>query len=112
MVGTGGCNLGPAARPGDFPSINTRTGGQIPTVPSAPVSLRTAFCRTATDEPYRQGHERGLNPLDGEEDYWNARQYTRHYREKTKMLTADEIKRIRRFYNEFDAYLQVIREIR
>jgi hypothetical protein len=103
----------PLAR-GGFP-VNEHWDGRADTlcaVKPLRSAVRTAFCHTAINEPYGQGHERDLNPLEGEEDLGDAREYTRHYREKTGMGTADEIKRIRRFYQEFDAWLQVIREHR
>ena len=103
----------PLARAG-FP-VNEHWDGRADTlcaVKPLRSAMRTAFCRTATDEPYKQRHEQDLNPLDGEEDLGDARECARHYREKTGIRTADEIKRIRRFYQEFDAWLQEIREYR
>jgi hypothetical protein len=73
-------------------------------------AVRTAFCRTATSEPYRDRREQELNPCDGEQDQGDAGAHARYYRRKTSVRTSDEIKRIRRFNREFDEWLQVIRE--
>ena len=73
-------------------------------------AVRTAFCRTATNEPCRNGRKRYLHPPNGEQDYEDAEDLVRYTREKTGMRSADEIARIRRFYQEFDVWLQEIRE--
>jgi hypothetical protein len=57
-----------------------------------------------------EGHERDLNPLEGKEDFGDAREYARHYHEKIGIHTADEIKRICRFYQEFQVWLDVTGE--
>ena len=75
-------------------------------------AVRTAFCHTATNEPCRDSHERDLNPRDGEQDLGDAEDHARYYREKTGIRTADDIERIRRFNQEFDKWLQEIREHR
>jgi len=73
-------------------------------------AVRTVFCRTATSEPCRNGSERDLNRLNGVQDHGNAEDHVRYYHEKTGMRSADEIARICRFYQEFDVWLQEIRE--
>lgn len=73
-------------------------------------AVRMAFCRTMTNEPCRNGRDRDLNPLDGEQDHGDAETHVRYYREKTGMRTPEEMGRIRRFYQEFEAWLQEIRE--
>jgi hypothetical protein len=72
--------------------------------------VRTAFCHTATNEPYRNSREQELNPHDGEQDHGDAEDHVRYYREKTGMRTVEELERIRRFYQEFNAWLRKIRE--
>lgn len=64
----------------------------------------------ATNELYRDSRERDLNPLDGEQDQGDVKDHVRYYHGKTGMRSADEIERIRRFYQEFDAWLREIRE--
>jgi transglutaminase-like putative cysteine protease len=73
-------------------------------------AVRTAFCRTATNEPCRGSTEKELNPLDGERDYGDAEDHAQDYRGKTGMRTDEEIGQIRRFYQEFDAWLVSIRK--
>jgi hypothetical protein len=73
-------------------------------------AVRTAFCRMATNELCRDSRERDLNPLDGEQDHGDVKDHVRYYHGKTGMRSADEIERIRRFYQEFDAWLREIRE--
>jgi transglutaminase-like putative cysteine protease len=79
-------------------------------VKSLQSAMRTAFGRTATNKPYRNGRDMQLNPCDGEQDHWDADAHARFYRGKTGMRSADEIERIRRFNREFDMWLQEIRE--
>jgi hypothetical protein len=74
--------------------------------------VRTAFCRTATNQPFRNRREQDMKLINGEQDYNDAGAHARHYRGKTGMKTADEIERIRRFYLLFDEWLQEIREYR
>ena len=95
-----------------FP-VNENWDGRADTlcaVKSLQSAVRTAFCRTATNEPYRNGCGQQLNPCDGEQDHRDADAHARHYRGKTGMRTAEEIERIRRFNREFDVCLQEIRE--
>lgn len=72
-------------------------------------AVRTAFCRTATNEPCRDSSERDLNPRDGEEDHRDAADHVQNYHRKTGMRTPEEAQRIRRFYREFDAWLVTFR---
>jgi len=74
-------------------------------------AVRTAFCRTATNEPCRTDLDAEYNPLDGEQDHGDEDDRIRYYREKTGMRTKDEINRIRRFYREFDAWLERVRAL-
>jgi hypothetical protein len=73
-------------------------------------AVRTAYCQAVTNEPYRNGRARDLNPLDGEQDHGDAGEYGRYYRERTGMRTPEELERIRRFYREFDRWLVSIRK--
>lgn len=70
----------------------------------------TTFRCTATDEPCCNGRDRDLNPPDGEQDRRDADDRARYYCEKTRTRSADEIGRICRFYQEFNVWLQEIRE--
>jgi hypothetical protein len=72
--------------------------------------MRTAFCRTATNEPCRTLAERALTPLDGEEDHSDAGVHAHNYRGKTGIRTVEETERILRFNQEFEHWLQTIRE--
>jgi hypothetical protein len=73
-------------------------------------AVRTAFCRTATNEPCRNDRERDLNPLDGELDHFDEEERGRFYNQKTGMRTPDETHRTRMFFEKFDAWLGVIRK--
>jgi hypothetical protein len=95
-----------------FP-VNENWDGRADTlcaVKSLQSAVRTAFCHTATTEPYRNGPDQQLNQSDGEQDHGDADAHARYYRGKTGMRTAEEIERIRRFNREFDVWLQEIRE--
>jgi hypothetical protein len=95
-----------------FP-VNECWDGQADTlcaVKSLQSAVRTAFCRTATNKPYRNGREQDPNPCNGEQDHGDVDAHTRYYRGKTGIRTADEIERIRRFNRKFDAWLQDLRE--
>jgi hypothetical protein len=74
--------------------------------------VRTAFCRTATNEPCRDPHNERFNPLDGEEDHGNTEDHVRYYREKAGMRTQEDLERFRMFYHEFDAWLEMVRKAR
>jgi len=71
--------------------------------------LRTAYCRTATNEPCRDSRETELNPLDGEQDHDDDEENVQYYRRRTRMRTAEEIEQIARFYPAFDAWLVKVR---
>jgi transglutaminase-like putative cysteine protease len=88
-----------------FP-VNENWDGEAETlgaVKSLQSAVRTACCRTATNEPYRDRREQELNPCDGEQDHGDAGDHARYYRGETSVRTMDEIERIRRFNREFDA---------
>jgi hypothetical protein len=97
---------------GGFP-VNERWDGLTDThcaVKPLPSPVRTAFFRTATNQSCRNHREQDLNPLYGEPDYGDAGAHARYYRGKIGVRTADEIERIRRFYLQFDEWLQQLRE--
>jgi hypothetical protein len=73
-------------------------------------AVRTAFCRTVTNEPCRDRRERDLTPLNGEQDHGDAKDPDRYYHEMTGMRTPEELERIRRFYREFEDWLATVRE--
>ncbi|WP_321505366.1 hypothetical protein [uncultured Methanoregula sp.] len=72
--------------------------------------VRTAFCRTLTNEPCRTKDEAELLPVDGEKDHWDAEDHARFYRGKVSARTPDDLERIARFYREFDAWLIRVRQ--
>lgn len=73
--------------------------------------VRTAYCRTAMNEPYRCDVEAELNPLDGEQDHGDDADHVQYYPKKTGMRTPEEIERIARFYLEFEAWLVSLRGV-
>ena len=94
-----------------FP-VNEHWDGRSDTkcaVKPLPAAVRTAFCRTATHAPCRAHGDDKYNPADGEEVHGDEESFARSYREKTIIRTSDEVARIRRFYPEFDAWLEEIR---
>lgn len=97
--------------PGGFP-VNEHWDGRADTrcaVKPLRSAIRTAFCRTVTNEPCRNYRDAGYNPLDGEQDHCEEDEHARNYREKTGLRSRDVIDRIRTFYQEFDAWLETIR---
>ena len=99
---------------GGFP-VNEHWDGRADTICAVkPLqsAVRTAFCRTSTNELCRERTEPDFNPCDGEQDHRDAGDNVRYYRRKTGMRTPEEIERIRRFYQEFDVWLQEVREQR
>ncbi len=73
-------------------------------------AIRTAFCRTATNEPCRNNQDAEYNPLDGEQDHPDSGDRAQYYHGMTEIRTPDEIERIRKFYQEFDVWLGEIRK--
>lgn len=72
-------------------------------------AMRTAFCRSATNEPLRESCEKELNPLDGEQNHADAGAHERYYRKRVSVRTPEEILRIHQFNREFDAWLEMLR---
>lgn len=100
----------PLAR-GGFP-VNERWDGLVDTlcaVKPLQAPELTVFCRTEIHQPCRNRREQDVNPIDGEQDYGDAGARARYYRGKAGMRTAEEIEQIRRFYLQFDEWLQEIR---
>lgn len=73
-------------------------------------AVRTAYCRTATNEPCRNNLEKELHPLDGEQNTGNEVAHHRDYLQKTGMRTSEEIEKISRFYPAFEKWLESLRE--
>ncbi|OPX61722.1 MAG: hypothetical protein A4E34_01554 [Methanoregula sp. PtaU1.Bin006] len=100
----------PLAR-GGFP-VNIRWDGHSDTlcaVKPLRSAVRTAFCRTATSEPFRKSDEKELLACDGEEDHADAEARERYFRHRAGKRTQEEIQRILRFNQEFDAWLDNLR---
>ena len=99
-------------KPAGFP-VNENWDGRADTlcaVKPLRSAIRTAFCRTATNEPCRDDRERELNPLDGELDHSDQEDQNRYYQEKTGMRTPEEISRVLTFFRHFDAWLAKVRK--
>ena len=89
----------PPLKKGGFP-INENWDGYSETrcaVKPLRSAVRTAFCRTATNEACRTESEAELRPLDGEKDHWVARGRTRYYQEIVKRRTPNDIEYIHGF---------------
>lgn len=71
--------------------------------------VRTAFCRTATNEPCRGKDEAAISPVDGEKNHWQEEDRARYYTEKISLRSSDEVERIRQFGREFSSWLEVVR---
>lgn len=100
----------PLARAG-FP-VNEHWDGWADTrcaVKSLRSPVRTAFCRTLTNEPCRTKDEVMIPPIDGETDHGDAEAQSRYHREKTGVRTPDDWQQVARFYREFDVWLETIR---
>lgn len=100
----------PLAR-GGFP-VNNRWDGQADTlcaVKTLRSAVRTAFCRTATSEPFRKRDEKELMACDGEEDHADPETRERDFRARVGKRTPEEIQGILRFNQEFDAWLDNLR---
>ena len=99
---------------GGFP-VNEHWDGQTDTICAVkPLQspVRTAFCRTVTNEPYRDRCEPEINTCNGEQDHRDAINHVRYDRRKTMMRTPEEVERNRRFYQKFEIWLQEVREHR
>jgi len=71
--------------------------------------VRTAFCRTVTNEPFRGNDEAALKPVDGEKNHWQEEDRARHHSQVVLLRSSDEKERIRRFSREFSSWLETVR---
>ncbi len=71
--------------------------------------VRTAFCRTATNEPCRGKDEAALKPVDGEKNHWEEEDRARYYSEKVSLRSSDEREHVRSFSREFSSWLETVR---
>ena len=71
--------------------------------------VRTAFCRTATNEPCRGKDEAALKPVDGEKNHWVEKDRDRYYTEKVALRSSDEREHVRSFSREFSDWLEAVR---
>ena len=71
--------------------------------------VRTAFCRTATNEPCRGTDEAALKPVDGEKNHWEEEDRDRYYTEKVALRSSDEREHVRSFSREFSDWLEAVR---
>jgi hypothetical protein len=100
----------PLAR-GGFP-VNMHWDGHSDTlcaVKPLQSAVRTAFCRTAANEPFRTSNEKELRPCEGEENHADPEARERYYRDRVGKRTPDEIQKVHRFNREFDSWLETLR---
>ncbi|MFA5214346.1 MAG: hypothetical protein WC406_13500 [Methanoregula sp.] len=71
--------------------------------------VRTAYCRTLINEPYRDNDEVELFPVDGEKDHWEAEDRARYYRERVSTRTPEDMERVATFVAGLDAWLETVR---
>jgi len=71
--------------------------------------VRTAYCRTLTNELCREKGDDDLCPVDGEKDHWEAADRARYYSGKISRRSSDEVERIQLFSREFSSWLETVR---
>jgi hypothetical protein len=71
--------------------------------------VRTAFCRTARNEPYRGKYEAALKSVDGEKNHWEETDRARYYADKVALRSSGEVERLRLFSMEFSSWLETVR---
>jgi len=71
--------------------------------------VRTAFCRTVTNEPCCGKDEAALKPADGEKNHWEEEDRARYYTEKISLCSSHELESIQRFSREFSSWLETVR---
>ncbi|MDO9549964.1 MAG: hypothetical protein Q7J03_03230 [Methanoregula sp.] len=71
--------------------------------------VRTAFCRTTTNEPCRGKDEAAINPVDGEKNHWEEEERDRYYSDRVSLRSSGEVERIRQFNREFSSWLETVR---
>jgi hypothetical protein len=74
--------------------------------------VRTAYCRTLENVPCRCGDEEDLDAIDGEKDHWEAEDRARYYNEMVSVRTPEDVTRIMKFFNGFDAWTECLRQLR
>ena len=102
----------PSLEKAGFP-VNREWDGYSDTqcaVRPVPSAVRTAYCRTATNEPCRSKEEASLCPLDEEKDHWNAESRAAYYAKKISLLTPEERNLTSVFYRELDAWMEILRQ--
>jgi hypothetical protein len=101
----------PALEKGGFP-INKHWDGLSETrcaVKPLRSAVRTAYCRTATNEPCRDDRAKELHSIDGEQTQTDEMEHHQYYLQKTGIRTPEEIDKISRFYPAFEAWLESLR---
>lgn len=101
----------PPLAQGGFP-VNLNWDGYADTrcaVKPLPSPVRTAYCRTASQEPCRTGKEAELCPLDGEQDHWDADDREAYHSGKRALVTPGERDLASAFYHELDAWMESVR---
>lgn len=73
-------------------------------------AVRTAFCRTLTDEPCREPEEADLLPSGGEKDHWQAEDRERYYDEHVRTRSPADVERTSRFYQGLNTWLAQLRD--
>jgi hypothetical protein len=71
--------------------------------------VRTAFCRTATNEPYRGKNEAAFTPVDGKTNHRAEDDRARYCAGKIALRTSDEVEHTRQFSREFSSWLETVR---
>ncbi len=100
----------PLAKAG-FP-VNEHWDGYSATrcaVKSLKSPVRTAFCRTSTNEPCRGMDEAALMPVDGEKNHWDEEGRARYYSDRVSLRSPDEAECIRQFGWKFSSWLETVR---
>ena len=75
-----------------------------------PSPVRTAYCRSLTNEPCHERPDIGFTPRDGEENHLDEDGHARYYHRKTGRGIPEEIEGIARFYSAFEAWLESLRK--
>jgi len=102
----------PALANGGFPTNDSWDGFSETRCAVKPLraAVRTAYCRTATNEPCRDGGTRELNALDGEQNHGSETEHSRYYLQRMRIRTPEETDKISRFYPAFEVWLESLRK--
>jgi hypothetical protein len=95
-----------------FP-VNEHWDGRADTwcaVRPLPLAIRTAYCRSAINEPCRNSKDAGFHLRDGEEIHNVTENPARKERSMRSIRSPDEIEQIRRFQTSFDSWLDRVRQ--